>query len=37
MIHPHDVVVRAFAGIGWGWGGDWHSLKDYMHFSLTGR
>jgi len=37
MIHPGDSVVRAFAAIGWGWGGDWHTLKDYMHFSLTGR
>jgi SpoIID/LytB domain protein len=37
MIHPGDVVVRSFAAIGWGWGGDWHTLKDYMHFSLTGR
>ncbi len=36
MIHPGDVVVRSFAAIGWGWGGDWHSLKDYMHFSSTG-
>ncbi len=37
MIHPGDVVVRSFAHIGWGWGGTWHTLKDYMHFSLTGR
>jgi hypothetical protein len=37
MIHPGDVVVRSFAAIGWGWGGDWHTIKDYMHFSLTGR
>jgi D-alanyl-D-alanine carboxypeptidase len=37
MIHAGDVVVRSFARIGWGWGGDWHTLKDYMHFSLTGR
>jgi hypothetical protein len=37
MIHPGDVVVRSFARIGWSWGGDWISLKDYMHFSLTGR
>jgi len=36
MIHRHDAVVRAFTAIGWGWGGDWHSLKDYMHLSLTG-
>ena len=37
MIHPGDVVVRSFARIGWEWGGDWRTLKDYMHFSLTGR
>ena len=37
MIHPGDVVVRSFAAIGWGWGGDWNTIKDYMHFSLTGR
>ena len=30
-------VVEHFDEIGWGWGGDWSSLKDYMHFSLTGR
>ncbi len=36
MIHPGDLVVRSFARIGWSWGGDWHTLKDYMHFSLTG-
>lgn len=37
MIHPGDVVVRSFAKIGWGWGGEWHTTKDYMHFSLTGK
>lgn len=37
MIHAGDVVVRAFAAIGWSWGGDWSSMKDYMHFSLAGR
>ncbi len=37
MIHPGDVVVRSFAAIGWGWGGNWRTIKDYMHFSLTGR
>ena len=36
MVHPDDVVVRAFARIGWTWGGDWDTLKDYMHFSLSG-
>ena len=37
MIEPGDVVVRAFAAIGWSWGGDFTSLKDYQHFSATGR
>jgi len=37
MIRPGDVVVRAFASVGWKWGGYWVSAKDYMHFSLTGR
>ncbi len=37
MIHDGDVVVRAFARIGWSWGGHWTSGKDYMHFSLTDR
>jgi hypothetical protein len=37
MIRADGAVVRAFAAIGWSWGGDWTSIKDYMHFSLTGR
>jgi hypothetical protein len=37
MIHEGDIVVRSFERIGWEWGGHWHTLKDYMHFSLTGR
>jgi hypothetical protein len=37
MITPGGVVVRAFDAIGWSWGGSWHSLKDYQHFSLSGR
>jgi hypothetical protein len=36
MIHADGVVVRAFDHIGWGWGGSWSSVKDYMHFSKTG-
>jgi hypothetical protein len=36
MIVPGDEVVEAFAGIGWKWGGNWNSLKDYMHFSVSG-
>jgi hypothetical protein len=37
MIVPGDVATEAFAEIGWGWGGNWSSLKDWMHFSLSGR
>ena len=36
MILPDGPVVKAFAAIGWKWGGDYHSLKDYMHFSANG-
>ncbi|MGZ8605801.1 MAG: M15 family metallopeptidase [Actinomycetota bacterium] len=37
MIHDGELVVRAFAAIGWAWGGHWSDGKDYMHFSLAGR
>jgi hypothetical protein len=37
MIPADSVVVRAFAAIGWTWGGTWHSAKDYQHFSQNGR
>jgi hypothetical protein len=37
MIHRGDVVTRAFAEIGWTWGGDFRSVSDPMHFSATGR
>lgn len=37
MIHADDVVVRAFASVGWEWGGAWQQAKDYMHFSANGR
>jgi D-alanyl-D-alanine carboxypeptidase len=37
MILPGDAVTRAFADIGWGWGGNWTSLKDWMHFSQNGH
>jgi hypothetical protein len=36
MVTP--AVQRAFASIGWGWGGSWvGSTKDYMHFSINGH
>jgi hypothetical protein len=37
MIEPGDVVTESFAEIGWGWGGNWETLKDWMHFSQSGR
>ena len=36
VIHDGDPVVTAFAEIGWEWGGDWRTLKDYQHFSQNG-
>ena len=37
VIHAGDEVVRAFASVGWLWGGDWDSPIDYQHFSSSGR
>ncbi|WP_127479468.1 M15 family metallopeptidase [Nocardioides pantholopis] len=37
MITPDGPVVRAFARIGWAWGGAWSTRKDYQHFSASGR
>jgi hypothetical protein len=37
MIREGDVVFEAFAAIGWKWGGNWNTLKDYMHFSQNGH
>jgi hypothetical protein len=37
MIHAGDAVVRAFAAVGWCWGGNWNSPTDYQHFSASGR
>jgi D-alanyl-D-alanine carboxypeptidase len=36
VIHAGDVVVRAFASVGWGWGGYWSGAQDYQHFSSNG-
>lgn len=38
MVIAGDAVTRAFADIGWSWGGDWTgAATDPMHFSATGR
>jgi hypothetical protein len=37
VISRNGVVVRAFEKIGWRWGGNFATTKDYQHFSATGR
>jgi poly-gamma-glutamate synthesis protein (capsule biosynthesis protein) len=37
MIRSRGAVVRAFADIGWEWGGYWRPTRDYQHFSANGR
>ncbi len=37
VVHAGDKVVKAFASIGWGWGGSWNGTKDFQHFSASGR
>jgi hypothetical protein len=36
MAVPGGELVRAFASVGWYWGGRWTASPDYQHFSLTG-
>ena len=36
MIRAGDVATKAFAAIGWTWGGTWRSPTDHMHFSASG-
>jgi hypothetical protein len=37
MAAPGGALVRAFAALGWQWGGRWVATPDYQHFSTTGR
>ena len=37
MIHKGDEVWTAFRDTGWKWGGTWNHIKDWQHFSATGR
>jgi len=37
MAVEGGVVVRAFGAVGWSWGGRWSGVKDYQHFSASGR
>ncbi|MDX6451023.1 MAG: hypothetical protein QOH16_1072 [Gaiellaceae bacterium] len=36
MAVAGGVLVRAFASVGWLWGGRWAGTPDYQHFSRTG-
>ncbi|MCK2214419.1 M15 family metallopeptidase [Actinomadura sp. ATCC 31491] len=36
VINPGDKVVKAFAAVGWEWGGYWSGTKDLQHFSKGG-
>jgi hypothetical protein len=37
MAVSSGLLVRAFAAVGWQWGGRWSGTPDYQHFSTTGR
>ena len=37
MAFEGGALVRAFDAVGWGWGGRWTSVRDYQHFSASGR
>jgi len=37
MLVTGGPAVAAWKRVGWHWGGDWGSLKDYQHVSSTGR
>ena len=36
MAVAGGVLVRAFASVGWSWGGRWAGTPDYQHFSRSG-
>ena len=36
MATPRGTLVEAFRTVGWGWGGNWTSARDYQHFSANG-
>ena len=37
MIIDAGPAVAAFDAVGWQWGGRWRTVKDYQHFSASGR
>jgi hypothetical protein len=36
MAEVGGVLNKAFASVGWLWGGRWSASPDYQHFSSTG-
>ena len=36
MALAGGVLVRAFAAVGWQWGGRWSGSPDWQHFSKSG-
>jgi len=37
MVVDPGPVTGAFRSLGWGWGGEWQTPRDYQHFSESGR
>jgi hypothetical protein len=37
LIAEGGPAVAAWDAVGWQWGGRWQSIKDYQHFSASGR
>jgi hypothetical protein len=37
MVFRGDATVKAFAAVGWSWGGNWTSPVDLQHFTATGH
>jgi len=37
MLSAESPLVISLVAQGWGWGGQWRSLKDYQHVSQSGR
>jgi len=37
MLTADSAMTRSMLASGWGWGGQWSSLKDWQHFSESGR
>src|SRR4051812_5902346 len=37
VIRAGSLAIRAFAHVGWSWGGRWTEPRDYQHFSASGN